>query len=122
VVDVTARPGTEPAALEAAVEGVIDQLIADGVHETERRRALALLETAWVTELQSAGSRADALSKFATYHGDPTLLNAELARYDGVSTEEATAFARRYLLAENRATLLYVPRAAAVVAAAAGAA
>lgn len=111
VVDVTARPGTDPAALESAVEGVIDQLINEGVSAEERRRALALLETAWVTELQSAGSRADALSKFATYHDDPTLLNAELARYDGVSADEATAFARRYLIAENRATLLYVPRA-----------
>ncbi|MGA1309482.1 MAG: hypothetical protein ACO31W_05685, partial [Gemmatimonadaceae bacterium] len=99
------------AASRAAVEGVIDQLIRDGVREEERRRALALLETAWVSELQSAGSRADALSKFATYHNDPTLLNAELARYDGVSADEATAFARRYLIAENRVTLLYVPRA-----------
>jgi len=111
VVDVTARPGTDPAALESAVEGVIDRVISEGVSAEERRRALALLETAWVTELQSAGSRADALSKFATYHDDPALLNAELARYDGVSAEEATAFARRYLVAENRATLLYVPRA-----------
>ena len=116
VVDVTARPGTDPAALEAAVEREIDRMIVEGVGETERRRALALLETAWVTELQSAGSRADALSKFATYHDDPTLLNAELARYAAVSADEATAFARRYLVAENRATLLYVPQVAEGVA------
>lgn len=91
-------------------------MIVEGVGEMERRRALALLETAWVTELQSAGSRADALSKFATYHDDPTLLNAELARYATVSADEATAFARRYLIAENRATLLFVPQATEVAA------
>ena len=91
-------------------------MITEGVNDAERRRALALLETAWVTELQSAGSRADALSKFATYHEDPTLLNEELARYDGVSARAATEFARRYLVAENRATLLYVPRAEGVAA------
>ncbi len=116
VVDVTARPGIDPVALEAAMEREIDRMIVEGVGETERRRALALLETAWVTELQSAGSRADALSKFATYHDDPTLLNAELARYAAVSADEATAFARRYLVAENRATLLYVPQVAEGVA------
>ena len=116
VVDVTARPGTDPTALEVAVEREIDRMIVEGVGEMERRRALALLETAWVTELQSAGSRADALSKFATYHDDPTLLNAELARYATVSADEATAFARRYLIAENRATLLFVPQATEVAA------
>jgi zinc protease len=86
------------------------------VGEAECRRALALLETAWVAELQSAGSRADALSKFATYHDDPTLLNAELARYAAVSAEEVTVAARRHLVAENRATLLYVPQVAEVAA------
>jgi zinc protease len=110
VIDVTARPGVDPTALEAAVEGEVDRMITEGVGEAECRRALALLETAWVAELQSAGSRADALSKFATYHDDPTLLNAELARYAAVSAEEVTVAARRYLVAENRATLLYVPQ------------
>ncbi|MEY4608195.1 MAG: hypothetical protein RL625_412, partial [Gemmatimonadota bacterium] len=82
----------------------------------ERRRALALLETGWVSALQSAGSRADALSKFATYHGDPTRLNGELARYDAVSASAMTVFARECLVTENRATLLYVPRAVEVAA------
>ncbi|MFM8910335.1 MAG: M16 family metallopeptidase, partial [Gemmatimonadota bacterium] len=116
VIDVTARPGVDPTALEAAVEGEVDRMIAEGVGEAECRRALALLETAWVAELQSAGSRADALSTFATYHDDPTLLNAELARYAAVSAEEVTVVARRYLVAETRATLLYVPQVAEVAA------
>ena len=40
---------------------------ADGVTDDEVQRAVALLETALVSSLQSAGDRADKLSMFATY-------------------------------------------------------
>ena len=111
VCDVTARPGVEPARLEAAVVAEVDGLIRDGVTAAERERALALLETAWVSGLQSVGARADKLSQFATYQGDPSLVNEEPARHAAVTTEAMTAFARARLGEKNRASLLYVPRA-----------
>jgi predicted Zn-dependent peptidase len=113
IVDVTARPGVSPERLEAEVVAEIDRLIAGGVTEAERERALALLETSWIAGLQSAGTRADKLSQFATYKGDPSLVNEEPARHAAVTVAAMRAFARAFLGADNRASLVYVPQAQA---------
>ena len=116
IVDVTARPGVTPEALEAAVVAEVERLIAGGVTAEERERALALLETSWIAGLQSAGARADKLSQFATYRGEAALVNDEPAHHAAVTPEAMGAFARERLGPENRATLLYVPRAVEVAA------
>lgn len=111
VCDVTARPGVEAARLEAAVVAEVDRLIADGVPAEDRARALALVETAWVSGLQTVGARADKLSQFATYRGNPAHINDEYARHAAVTVEALAAFARSALGPDNRASLVYVPRA-----------
>ncbi len=116
ICDVTARPGIAESHLERAVVGEIDRLITDGVDAAERDRALAVLETEWVTGLQSSASRADKLSQYATYFGDPARVNDELARYRAVTVEGMNAFARSRLAPTNRASLVYVPRAGAAAA------
>ena len=113
VVDATARPGTDAATLERAVVAEIDRLRTDGVRDDEVARVLALIETDYVSSLQTAGDRADTLSKFAALFGDPTLVNEQLPRYRAVTAAEVTAFARTYLGEDNRASLVYVPRAGA---------
>ena len=116
ICDVTARPGVSAERLEADVAAEVDRLVADGVTAEERERALALLETSWIAGLQSAGARADKLSQFATYKGDASLVNDEPDRHAAVTIEAMHAFARARLGAENRASLLYVPKAAGEVA------
>ncbi len=113
IVDVTARPGVSAERLEAEVVAEIDRLIAGGVTAAERARALALLETSWIAGLQSAGARADKLSQFATYKGDPSLVNEEPERHAAVTVDAMGAFARAFLGADNRASLVYVPQAQA---------
>ncbi|MDB4912669.1 MAG: peptidase domain protein [Gemmatimonadetes bacterium] len=110
VLDVTARPETTVEQLEAAVAEQLDLLIENGVTNDEIARAVTLIETAMVEALQSAGDRADKLSMFATYFGDPTVVNEQSARYQAVTTEQVNAFARKRLVPENRASLIYVPR------------
>lgn len=110
VIDVVARPGVAPEAIEGVVVAEVERLIADGVTAEERGRALALLETGWIAGLQSAGARADKLSQFATYRGDAALVNAEPERHAAVTVEALAAFARTWLVESNRATLLYVPQ------------
>ena len=109
VVDVLARPETDAATLEAEVTREIDALVHGGVRDTEVARALALLETDFVTAMQSAGERADRLSMFATYLGDPRALNALLDGYRRVTPARVHALARERLGEDNRATLLYLP-------------
>ena len=112
VVDATARPGVDADRLEREVGAELDRLHAEGVTQEEVDRAVALIETGVVAALQSAGDRADQLSKFATYLGDPTLVNEQVERHRRVTAADVTRFARERLGPDNRATLLYVPKEA----------
>jgi zinc protease len=110
VVDVTARPGISAEQLEQEVALEIDAMWEHGVTEDEVARARALIETDFVRALQSASDRADRLSMFATYFGDPSRVNDEAARYAAVTAGQVNALARERLGEDNRASLLYVPR------------
>ena len=110
VADLTARPEVSADGLDCEVAREIDAVQQYGVTEAEVERAVALIETSFVTSLQSAGERADKLSMFATYFGDPSLVNEQVDRYRAVTAERVNAFARERLGSENRAGLLYVPR------------
>jgi predicted Zn-dependent peptidase len=110
VVDVTARPGITPEQLEQEVADEIDLVVRDGVEESEVRRAVALIQTMFVSSMQEAGERADKLSLFATYFGKPEMVNEEVDHYRAVTTESVNAFIRERLGENNRASLLYVPR------------
>jgi zinc protease len=110
VVDVTARPGTAAEELEREVAYEIDVMVRDGVTDDEVQRAVALIQTMIVSSMQEAGERADRLSMFATYFGNPELINGEVDRYRAVTTKHVNEFIRERLGEDNRASLLYVPR------------
>jgi predicted Zn-dependent peptidase len=110
VVDVTARPETSATQLEDEVEREIDRLHRDGVSEAEVRRATSLIETDLTASLQSAGERADRLSMFATYFGDPALINEQADRYRSVTTEQVNEIISERFGENNRANLIYVPK------------
>lgn len=115
IVDVTARPGVSADDLERATVAEIDRFMVEGPSEAEVERAVALIETEFVSKLQSAGDRADTLSMFATYLGDPSRINTHVDRYRAVTTSEVTRFARERLGLANRATLVYEVKAADLV-------
>ncbi len=110
IVDVTARPGTDSAVLEREVAREVDLIMNEGIRPDELARALALIETDLIGSMQTAQDRADRLSLFATYFDDPARLNTEPDRYRAVTADAVSTFAARYLVATNRATLLYEPR------------
>jgi zinc protease len=110
VIDATARPGVSLEALEAGIADVLDELQGGGLREGELDRVLAQIETDFVTSMQSAGDRAEQLSRFATYFGEPRLLNDQLQRYREVTEADVRAMARDRLGPDNRASLVYIPR------------
>jgi predicted Zn-dependent peptidase len=110
VVDVTARPEVDVRTLEREVAHEVDLLRERGVTPDEVERAVAIVRTEYASALQSAGDRADRLSMFATYFGDPSLANEQLAKYEAVTVERVNAFARSRLGEQNRTSLLFVPR------------
>jgi predicted Zn-dependent peptidase len=110
IVDVTARPEISSDRLEAEVGAEIDRIHERGVTQREVDRAVTLIETDFVSSMQQASERADHVSKFATYCGDPSLVNVQTKRYRAVTAAQVTAFAAERLGVANRASLLYVPR------------
>ena len=111
VVDVTARPGVSVEALEQGVSDILDELRLNGPRDRDLERVLAQTETDFVSSMQSAGDRAEQLSRFATYFGEPRLLNDQVARYRHVTGEKVHALAKERLGPDNRASLVYIPRA-----------
>ncbi len=116
ILDVTARPGVSLELLEAAVSAQVDAIRKEGVTSAEVERAIALIETDFISAMQAASDRADKLSQFATYFGDPSLVNAQTERYRAVTVDAVNAFARESLGPDNRVSLVYVPRTAAAAA------
>lgn len=112
VVDVTARPGIPAEQLEQEVASEIDSIVRDGIEATEVERAVAVIQTSFVTAMQQASERADRLSMFATYFDNPELINDEVGRYQAITREQVMDFARERLGENNRASLVYVPREA----------
>jgi zinc protease len=110
VVDVTGRPGIGAEQLEQEVAFEIDTVVRDGFEKSEVERAVAIIQTSFISSMQSAGDRADRLSMFATYLGRPEAVNEEVDHYTGVTTDQVNAFVRERLGENNRASLLYVSR------------
>lgn len=109
VADVTGRPETSPERLEEEVNREIDTFVTQGATRQEVDRAIALIETDMVTAMQSASERADRLSMFATFFGDPARLNEQSEKYHAVTVDSVNEFATSRLGLDNRATLLFVP-------------
>jgi predicted Zn-dependent peptidase len=109
VLDVTGRPDVDGAVLEQEVAREVDRILRDGVTQDEVTRALTQVETDIVASLESAQLRADRLSMFATYFGEPARIRAEPARYRAVTADAVRAFAAGHLHDRNRASLLFVP-------------
>jgi len=110
VVDVTARPETSVERLETVVNAELDRLVEGGVTQAEIARVVTVIETELVASLQSASDRADKLSMFTTYFGDPRLVNRQAEKYRAVTVERVNDVVRRRFGRDNRASLLYVPR------------
>ena len=62
-----------------------------------------------MSALQSAGDRADKLSMFATYLGDPGLVNEQMDCYQRITSTQVSQLAREMLGEDNRVSLVYVP-------------
>jgi zinc protease len=103
----TARPGVDVDELEVALSGQIEALAT--ADDADIERAVALIETRHLLDLQTVDERADQLSMHTTLFDDPGRINTELERMRSVTAAAVRAFAEQYLRLENRAVLRYVP-------------
>jgi predicted Zn-dependent peptidase len=103
----TGFPGSDLDALEAALGEEIQGLV--GATQEEVDRAIALSETDLLYELEHVASRADQLSMYELYFGEPERVNTLLERLRAVTVEQIRAFAEQRLGPDNRAVVVYEP-------------
>src|SRR6266540_1553393 len=88
VADVTARPEITEEQLLEEVDREVNRLAADGATREEVQRSAALISTELMKALESASEKADRISMFATYFGEPSLVNAQAAKYRAVTLDD----------------------------------
>ena len=105
----TARPGVDPAVVEAAMWAEIDRLAGDGPTDEELDRVRNLHAVSVESDLEHVGERAERLASYAGLFDEPERINTEVSRYAAVDA----ATVRRQMAAsmgpDNRAVLTYVP-------------
>jgi zinc protease len=108
----TARPGVEPAVIEAAIDEHLARAAAAPPTAEEMTGALSRVLTDYWSGLEQLGNRADLFSQFTTYLDDPGRLATEAARYQSITGAELQEFAAAYLRRDERALVTVVPQAA----------
>ena len=105
----TARPGVDPADLEAATLAEVDRLAADGPSEAELERVRNLHAAAVESSLERIAERADRLSMYACLFDEPERINTEVSRYLTVGPDRIRQAMADTLRADNRLSLTYLP-------------
>ncbi|MGH7466830.1 MAG: M16 family metallopeptidase [Longimicrobiales bacterium] len=107
----TASPRTSAERLEKALRDAMAQI--EQAETPHVERAIRLIEADRLRALQQFEERADTLSMYETLFRDPGRINTELERVRAVSAGDVRRFAAEFLGANNRTTLVYLPRKAA---------
>jgi zinc protease len=87
----------------------IGRIQKEGITDTEIRRAVTLLLTAKLNELQTCLGRAQLLAGFELLDGKPEIINTLLGRYAAVTPARVQAVAKKYLIAGRRTVLAIQP-------------
>jgi len=107
------KPGEEVAAIRQQIVDEIRDLGTSGPTPAEMEKLRNSLCNDTVRGRQSTMYRAQRLSEYALYDGDPTLFDSELDKYLDVTPEQIRAAVKRFLDVENRVVLDIVPQLSA---------
>lgn len=105
----TAKPGHSAEELLAAIDAELAKLQDGGPTDAELARARAAFLAQEAFGLDRVGTRADMMSTYAHYLGDPGYLPKDIARYEGATTTGVRDAARTWLPAGKRVVALVRP-------------
>lgn len=105
-----ANRNVQPDTLEAAIQDVINGVKTKMVDQKEFEKVRNKIKTDFVNKNASMAGIAESLANYQVYFGDANLINTEINRYNEVTREDLLAVAKKYLNADNRVTLYYVPK------------
>lgn len=100
-------PGEDPVAVEDQFCAVLEAFLQAGPGEALLEAVRAQSERSWLSALAAGDERADLIAQSTLLHGDPALVNTRVDSLRGVSADEITQAARRWLQPGSRASVTY---------------
>ncbi len=107
------KPGEEVATIRKQIFGEIKALATSGPSDAEMEKLRNSLCNDSVRGRQSTMYRAQRISEYALYDGDPQLFDTELGLYLRITAEDIRAAVSKFLDVDNRVVLDIVPAAEA---------
>jgi predicted Zn-dependent peptidase len=108
----TAKAGVDIADVEQTIDDEIARIASGGITADELTRAVNRAEIEFAHQLENYDTRADLIGMMSTYFGDPSRVGKWLEPYRSATADDLAAVARKYLVAENRVTSIFVPEQA----------
>ena len=110
---ITARPGTDLAALEKLIYEDIERLQNEEIADWELSKVQMQLRRQRAQQRYSTRARANAFGHYAVYYNDPQLINSVQQKYSQVSKSDLQRVARTYLKETQRTVVTTMPKPAA---------
>ena len=110
MIDAVPLPNVPIETLEQAILDELRDIVDNGVSEEEFAKTKNSIETSYIKQLQSIGSRADNFNNYYFYSGSTSFPAADLERYHKATRETLLAISREILSDDSRrATVIVVP-------------
>ncbi len=101
--------GKKPEDVEAALNAEIKKLQDAPVSAAELEKAKNQILTGQLRQRETSLGKSNALGRAAVILGDPNLVNKDLDRLQAVTAADIQRVARKYLTANNRYVIYYLP-------------
>lgn len=109
---ITARPGTDLAALEKLIYQDIERLQNEEIADWELSKVQMQLRRQRAQQRYSTRARANAFGHYAVYYNDPELINSVHQKYNQVTKNDLQRVARAYLKETQRTVITTMPKRA----------
>jgi zinc protease len=110
---ITARPGTDLAALEKLVYEEIERLQNEEIADWELSKVQMQLRRQRAQQRYSTRARANAFGHYAVYYNDPELINSTQQKYNQVTKADLQRVAQAYLKETQRTVVTTMPKSTA---------
>jgi predicted Zn-dependent peptidase len=92
------------------IDDEIEKLKTDLISENDYQKLLNKFENDFVSSNSSVQGIANSLARYNVLYGDTDLINTQLEIIRSISREDIRAVAQKYLNAESRVELKYIPK------------
>ena len=104
--------GTPTEDLSDAMDKEIERVKNESISDKEFQKLRNQIENSFVSSNSTVRGIAESLANYHVYYGDANLINNEIDRYMAVTKEDLQRVAKKYLNADNRVELTYLPKSA----------